>query len=325
MNTQEKLLQIENIYVCYPRVKAILDEIETCRVDSKLSREPRSMLLLGESGAGKSTTIDQYLTRFPARNTDERLVIPVFKSAIPSKVTCKSVAQSLLTEMGAPRPESGNQVSLTTRLARLLVECETELIILDEFQHLLQRGAEKTLDEVSDWIKTLINKTQIPILLVGTPNSESILRTNTQLDRRFCVVEELKCFSWLDDSKEYRLFLKHVDKALPFDTPANLADPDRAIRIFAASEGKPAFTMMLIREASKTAIKRGLSALTDELLSEAFNKYLLRKTRLKRNPWPMSYHDLEAFIDKLGPTDSPSYLTGVKSAISGSALSGTRP
>ncbi len=325
MDMQTKRARLEKLYVSSPRIKGILAEIEHCRLDSKDAQEPRSMLLIGQSGAGKTTIIKKYMRDFPEKETDERRIIPVFQSELPGKVTCKALAQTLLTEMGADDPESGNLTSITKRLARLIKECEVELIILDEFQHLLQSESAPYMAGVRDWIKSLINATKVPILLVGTPGSERILYKDPQLKRRFPVVEELAYFNWVDDAKDYRAFLAMVDKGLPFDEPANLADPHRAIRFLVASEGMIGNTMMLIYETGRRALEQGLPGLTDKMFAAAFDKHLLRESRVKRNPWGMTVDQLEKVIAawadeaKRRPTK-----TKVKAAAEGSALAGKK-
>jgi len=326
MSLEERLYKLEHIYVASPRINGILKEIENCRVDSKVAREPRSMLLIGETGAGKTTIIEKYLEKFPAFDTDERKVIPVFKSELPSKITPRALAQTMLSEMGDPDPDSGNEVALTRRLVKLIKETGVELIIIDEFQHLLKPDCKKYMDFVSNWIKSLLNNAKVPILLAGTPDSESILATNAQLETRISLVEELKYYSWAEepDRIEYRQFLKMVDKALPFEKPANLQDPDRAIRFFAASVGMPRHTMRLILESGRIALKGGLPGLTDELFEDAFNKHLLRSSKLKKNPWKMSKDELERYIEWQAKQKSSSREPTVSKSTSGSSLAGAR-
>ena len=52
---------------------------------------------------------------------------------------------------------------------------QTELILLDELNHLFDRDSEKLLKTASDWLKCLILETKIPIVAFGLPSSEFIL------------------------------------------------------------------------------------------------------------------------------------------------------
>ena len=49
-----------------------------------------------------------------------------------------------------------------------------ELIIIDEFQHLVEKSSNRILSRVSDWLKMLINKTKYSIILFGMPYSKVV-------------------------------------------------------------------------------------------------------------------------------------------------------
>src|SRR5471030_2008576 len=157
-----KITAIENICVLYPRFQKIIDKVETCRIESKIAGESRSIFITGESGAGKSKLIDEYLAKFPARHTEDGKIIPVFVASLPSKATIKGVAKTILKAMGAPRSSGGDIVDLTNRLVELIKNCGVELLILDEFHHLLPTVGYKAAQGISDWLKDLMNRTRIP-------------------------------------------------------------------------------------------------------------------------------------------------------------------
>ena len=79
------------------------------------------------------------------------------------------------------------------------------MLILDEFQHFIDRDSAKVLKTVSDWLKTLILDTNLPIILIGLPEAEQILQLNchSQLSRRFANRCYLGPFVWQPDLKNY--------------------------------------------------------------------------------------------------------------------------
>lgn len=241
---------VESIRIIYPRIAEVIEDFEITRVDGKYSIEAQCMFLMGEPGTGKSTLIKMYAKRFPPEYTDNGDVIRVFTAEIPPKATIKGVARNLLAGLHAPRPGKGDTMEMTERLIELLRNCKVELIILDEFQHLLQRSVKRNFEEIGDWIKSLINATRIPIVLVGMPESKALLSANSQLARRFGILRTLKPFDYSVDSEEYRKFLRAVYKQLPFAPTSRgvkLYDPLVSARIFLASKGNPSSTMRLIR------------------------------------------------------------------------------
>lgn len=72
------------------------------------------------------------------------------------------------------------------RLTELLSGCGVQLLVLDEFQHLVSRRT--SMEVVSDWVKTLLNRSDIALLLVGMPQTESVLVSNPQLNSRFSFI-----------------------------------------------------------------------------------------------------------------------------------------
>jgi len=291
-----KIEGIESICVLYPRFQRIIDKLETCRVESQLAGESRSILIIGETGAGKTKLIGQYLAKFPTEYTDDGKIIPVFHASLPAKATIKGVAKTILEAMGAPRAFAGDIVDLTNRLVKLIKNCGVELLILDEFHHLLPTAGYKAAQGVSDWLKDLMNRTGIPIALVGLPECERLLEENEQLDRRFVAIEELAAFNYVTDQKEYRKFLKAVDGQLPFlsgESSVHIYDPLCALRIYVATQGRTGKTMTIIREAAKFAVKENSQYLTEMHLDRAYNEFLKRRSGLRKSPWEMDNRELE--------------------------------
>jgi len=298
----EKLLQVEAVCVLYPRFADLMEQMETCRKESALANEAMSMLIYGQSGAGKTTLINQYLKNFPRKTTSDGSIVPVFFASLPSKVTIKGCAKTLLKALGAPNASHGDEIDMTSRLVTLIKNCGVELIILDEFQHLLQRASAKGAQQASDWLKELMNKTKVPLVLVGMPECTKLLEAHEQLDRRFIVVEELASFNYVRDASEYRKFLKAVQQALPFpqqDGALHLYDPLCAKRIYVASRGSPGRTMRLIREAAKMAVKKDLAILAETHLATTYTKYIARLSKLPKSPWELSENELDKLVIKV--------------------------
>jgi Cdc6-like AAA superfamily ATPase len=158
------------------------------------------LLITGESGVGKTTLCKKYVERYPRIDLTEKTKVPVLLARIPFPATPKNLVTVLLAELGDPLSDKGTTFSKTKRLFKLLKECEVELIILDEFQHFIDRDSDKVLNTISDWLKQLINESKLPIVLVGLSESIKILEANSQLRRRFAMSDELTNFDWVGNS-----------------------------------------------------------------------------------------------------------------------------
>ncbi|NNP76182.1 hypothetical protein A7P54_07090 [Acinetobacter sp. Ac_3412] len=282
----DRIQKIESIFIKYPRVTEILNSIEECREMSKLSDEPQCMFITGGSGVGKTSLIRQYSDRWPPIEMPDGDILPVFKTSIPASATIKSVATAMLSDLGDLAATHGTTVIQSNRLYSLVHQCKVELIIIDEFQHLIDNKTQRVIGLVADWIKMFIEITKIPVILIGMPESETILNQSPQLRRRFLIKKRLTPFLWDSEvnRNEFRKFLAEVDKSLPFDKYSNLASEEIAYRLFVASKGTAANIMALIKRASYDAFRHNDSSLALHHFANAFES-IQYDTTLPNNPF----------------------------------------
>jgi hypothetical protein len=214
-------------------------------------------------------------------------VVPVLFAQIPSPATMKAMASHLLEALGDPMPLRGTLDGMTQRLVKLIAACQVELIILDEFQHFIDREKNfKVLQTVSDWLKNLINSTRVPIVLVGMPESVKVLTENDQLARRFMAKERLSPFEWRNDAKEeFIRFLEEVSKQLPLAERPTIYSVDTAQRIFWATEGRTALVMKIIRSATRQALINNWKTITVKELAHAYTEALVGEDDELENPF----------------------------------------
>lgn len=193
----ERLRLLNSIYVPHPQAQRILREIQRAHNSRKVSDEPKCMSLIGSTGSGKSTLISQYMRHHPPSDKDKKSTVPIFKSVIPSDSTPKKFIRSILTSLYAtmnqcsPKDISQHLVNdqdsdiTKQRLYNVLDDLGVELIILDEFQHLVSSKSKKVLGELAATLKVLIIETQIPVIVVGTGHAESVFQADREVSRRF--------------------------------------------------------------------------------------------------------------------------------------------
>jgi hypothetical protein len=252
----ERKKLVEQIYISFPRLNRVFSLVEHCHHHSKIAAEPECLLITGQQGAGKTTLRRTYSRRYPRQATRDGISVPVLDAAIPVPATVKSLVTNLLSSLGDPVPDRGTIVTQTCRLKTLIGQCRVELIILDEFQHFIDRDSNVILVTISNWLKDLLNETGVPMVLIGMPYSEVILHANAQLERRFAMCVSLDPFGWNTAERqiEFRMFLKYLDEKLPVPRRSSLADPEMALRIFCATEGVIGYVMRLIRRAAALSI-----------------------------------------------------------------------
>lgn len=265
----------ESLYVKVPRFVEVFDLIASCHQHSKYAAEPQCILLMGEQGTGKTTIGNKYLAQYPAyRDEEGDMKIPVFRIQIPAMANPNSLSTALLKGLRDPLYQKGNNIHRTDRLVDLLESCGTELIIMDEFQHFVDRKTDNFIGKTSDWLKNLINDTGIPILLIGMPNSHKILDLNPQLKRRFPIQHQLEGFSFetTEEQNEFQKLLRMIGKHLPLTSSFSMDDWETGLRFFKGTRGKISELMALLRSATTLALTAPTPLITYELLAKVWQQ-----------------------------------------------------
>ncbi|HZS45372.1 MAG TPA: TniB family NTP-binding protein [Blastocatellia bacterium] len=293
----ERKEMIERIYINFPRLNHIKQQIEHCHFHSRIAAEPECLLITGYQGAGKTTTCRSYANRFRRESGRSGVRVPVIATAIPVPATTKSLVTKLLMALGDPAADRGTVVNQTLRLKHLLKACGVELIILDEFQHFIDRDSNLVLNTVSNWLKDLLNETNIPVVLAGMPYSDVILQANAQLERRFSLRLHLDPFGWetIEQQIEFRTFLAQVDQFLPLPKRSELQAEEMAYPLYFATNGIIGYVMKLLRTAARFAIERSLSCIDLSLLAEVYQERLASSAKDRPNPFRMGLDNLKEY------------------------------
>lgn len=265
----ERHNRVESIFILHPRLRQILDKIDRYRRWSMNAAEPYCLLVLGPAGAGKTTLMRHFVESRRDETGSDRTIVPVLTTTIPVPATMKTMATSLLKQLGDPLADKGTLDQKTQRLIKLVDETRVEVIILDEFQHFIDRDSERVTQSVADWLKNLITLTQVPVVLIGLPAAQDVLAKNEQLRRRFSAQEHLSPFT-CDESGNGTLLrlLEQLDQVLPFDEPS-LGTPDMAKRFYNATKGLIGPIMKIVRAAAHAAIEDNSRVLVMEYLRDA--------------------------------------------------------
>jgi len=287
--------KVKQIFIQSPQITDIIDDISDCREFSDGLHEPDCMIVVGDTGAGKTTIIDKYLAKHPRTETNDGSIIPILSTSLPPNATPITASEQLLSDLGDPLAFSrGNDpVKIAKEMSDLMKLCGVELIIVDEFQHMIDRKNKQILHSAADWLKMLIVHSKIPVVLFGMPYSVVILEANNQLAGRFELQHTLEPFRL--NNKEnlilYKTFLAMLDEALPFRESSALASPDMMKRIYAFSQGNLRRIRKLINRSSRLALRDD----SNKILLEHFAKAAPKVSRVaceKQNPFRVKVNEL---------------------------------
>jgi DNA transposition AAA+ family ATPase len=228
--------------------------------------------------------------------------VPVLYTKVPVRATPKSLASKILLDLGDPMFDRGSEITLTNRLLTCIGKdmCEVEMIIIDEFQHLIDRETTKVLRRASDWLKSFSEDAGIPIIICGMPESENIFKSNEQLDGRFGFRVEMKSldFDTKEDVELFRNFLYNLDNSMPFHNRSNLADRLLAEKIYYASTGNHRYLKKILVLATESSLKSGKDSIDEIDLHLAYERYKTSARKFAVNPFMMDKFDWKTELEK---------------------------
>lgn len=235
---------------------------------------PVCRLITGESRTGKSCVVDDFVSshRTADEGGEDNSIRSIVYAVAPEKATVKSLVQSLLRGLGDPQWDRGTQSSQTQRLYTLLDGVRCKLIVLDEFQHLCDKGQKHKLAETADWLKVLLESKKYGLIAVGLPESAAVVNNHSQLVQRFDCELRMPRFDWHDAAlaAQFRGILHKFQHELePFVFP-DLATPEMGLRMYFATTGRVGVLAKLLERSVHDAIRKGTKKIRIDDLAEAY-------------------------------------------------------
>jgi len=294
------LLDASNPYVVARRLKIrhtqfkkIYQCIGAIHRDRLLGLDARSLIVSGQTGAGKSWLINSYIEDCgrKRRSTPTGDIVPILSVEVPGgNITPRGLGLSILNALGDPGFDNGTQTTVTVRLADLLKKCHVEIVFLDDFHHLVNRVNDSVLLDVADWLKGIIKHTQIPFVVVGiTGRIERVVKKDEELSRMFAKRELLTPFAWSRAMRgvEFEAFVKIFFKEVNLTPDVPFGYMELMARLYYATDGFVANISSLLCGAVEIVSDDHQTSITLPLLIESFETNL--KEHLgKINPFLVS-------------------------------------
>ncbi|OAJ60559.1 hypothetical protein A6V36_01835 [Paraburkholderia ginsengiterrae] len=285
----ESVATVRETLIEHPAFSYGISAIRRCHRMGRFGlEEPGCLIITGVSGSGKSTLRKEYAKHHPRRETEDGTIIPVLHLELPAKPTIKNVAERILLALGDPLFARGTAVDMTERIVMLFKNCQLELVILDEFQHFIDHSSEKIETAVADWLKSLINETKVPFVLMGLRRCRRILQSNEQLRRRFSRQISLEPFS-IADKRSRRIFdglLRTIFGSLPVPCAPELTGGGTSVeQMHYATFGLIGYVMTLITASVEIVIEEGRAAIDRQILSRAFSDAIWPEGIDRLNPF----------------------------------------
>ncbi|MCH2089138.1 MAG: TniB family NTP-binding protein [Pseudoalteromonas sp.] len=270
---KERLNEFRNVFIEYPIITTVFNDFDRLRLGQGLAGEKPCMLLNGDTGTGKTALIKQYKERHLPQFINGVMNHPVLVSRIPSNPTLESTLAELLKDLGqlgsTERKLRINGTRLTTSLIKCLKTCGTELIIIDEFQELIEHNQGKKRREIANRLKYINDEAGVSIVLVGMPWAEKIA-DEPQWSSRLLVRRQLPYFKLSENPKHFVQLIIGLANRMPFTEKPNLSEQATVFALFSLSKGGFRTLKFFLDDAVLYALLDNAKTLTTKHLVKAF-------------------------------------------------------
>lgn len=287
LHKQER--DVRDVIIQYESFRYGMARLDECY--SGASRgQPACCAVVGPSGCGKSQLAKYFRDKHPRQISEERDIVPVLYVELLPGVTVKQFADQILFDLGDPLYNHGTTLEKTLRIHFLFKECGVRVLLLDEVNHFVDNRSYAVAHEVADWLKSLIEHTQVSVVLFGLERSLELLRQNEQLRRRFSNPFSVGLLDWDDRGKTnpFLELLKEFQRELHAYDLSVLSDMNICYRCYCASSGLIGYLAKILGSATLAARRRGTRCVTVDLLARSYVDQIWEEDPRASNPFDLS-------------------------------------
>ena len=229
------------------------------------------IVLYGDSGSGKSTTVEYVLDnhtslrpkRVVRRGVERITKVDVCAIKTPSPATLKSVGQNILEELGYDSAEDPMNLSrkeahyIWGLVRRYLKKSGVRVLFIDEAQDFIINSNRLEIEKVISTLKSLLQDKEWPVcvVLAGMPELDKLVRRDNQLVNRTVRISCKKLITETDKGEVVSI-LAHYASAVGLGIHENLRKAGFVRRLLHASGGDYGKTIQELIRALKAAIER---------------------------------------------------------------------
>ena len=253
--------------------------------------EGGGLIVEGVPGVGKTTLLNSYVAAVYSElaqqpKDDETIRLPILKERIPGRPTIPRLIEKLLRGASHVKPRSRSRETMESRLNTLIEEQGVEMLILDEYQHLLR--TEKYAADTLKFLKVLVDDHKLAIVFAGLPSGSDILNEHPEIQERLSFGHvTLRPFdmSNIDNYIDFAKYVKGIESKLKEIGVecCELSEQDFLPRLLLATQGKP---RLIARMILRMLIAFGDSkAITQKEFEKTFERIPFNSHLGKFNPF----------------------------------------
>jgi hypothetical protein len=281
----------DGIYLPYPRhtqMQLLMDRVRLHGLKAN-GKPMRGMRVLGPTGSGKTTGIEEYAAHLARSNKYGPGRVPLLYIRLRKKTSVSRVLRSIVQKFGDRHAGRRDEEELNEQVRNCIDRAGVELLVLDECQHLKNLSNDSL--EVTDQFKVFLDDSIVPVVFVGTYDAKPMFTANPELSGRLGNSVDLAPLrpTVAEDVALFAEFMRRLDRAMmERDLVQELSglDDDYVIRcLFQASNGVIGMAYRIVRAAMLIAISREADYVEAYDLSLAVDRWAIPSDVCKSNPF----------------------------------------
>ncbi|MEI8612163.1 TniB family NTP-binding protein [Enterovibrio sp. Hal110] len=261
-------------FALFPPFDAILGDLEKLRSKSARAGFTPSMLIFGDTGAGKSALLEHF-----TKSSQTKAGPKVLRTRV--RPSLQETLSWILHDLNPHRRndrfvKKASEIGLTDMVIRELKQSNIGMVIIDECQEFVEIRSSDDKKDISNRLKMISEEASVSMVFVGMPWSKEIAR-DSQWESRIRIVREIPYFKVINDDgsnnkeemKRFAQSLKTLSKLMPFPNRPKLEQPEFSFPLLAYSRGEMRALKDLLVDALEIALLEGTDTLARKHLREA--------------------------------------------------------
>lgn len=270
LSDEERIFFIQkDKWIDYPEASKILTKIEDIYNAPKSIRS-RGMLLYGDSNNGKTAILKRFYRKFAKdeyidEDGDLIHLLPIVYVIAEASSDESVMFTEILSSMNVPVNHKEKVTKKKEEAIYYLNLMKTKIIIIDEIQNVLH-GPHNKMAQLITSLKTLNNKTGIPIILAGTQDAMSAISIDNQTKSRF---KPYELPLWNNDENFLR-FIATIEAMLPLKKASDIyKNYELLTYIHKLSNGCIGEAINILKDAAIYAIRSKSERITKREIKES--------------------------------------------------------
>lgn len=254
-------------YIDLHFTQSALDDLSDVLATATLP-DPMLGYVIGDSGVGKTSLITLFAKEANAHFNNRHAVALVKCGSVLGDKTLHSTA---LEALGDLSPTSGTLVQMDYRLRVRIRELGVQMVIFDDYHHVIEQTGPKVARRMTDSIKALCNKTNICVVFAGTSEIDQVRDINEQIDTRMPVLIEIPKLGIVTEKgrDEFRAFITRFCEIRELNIAFNVSSDESVFNFYCATNGNLRLLQNLLKKSELIAAREKRDTVTQLDIADA--------------------------------------------------------